>query len=326
MISGFRRREALAFLGAASVAAALVSVTLTTANASTTFVKNGSYQFASNYTDGSATPFVVSNSTLGYADASQHLGANGVDLSAGPSSYASSAVIVPLGRLSTLFNSSGVYVPPKIAGSSNLLLNLYFDTNGNGTYFGWGTHDPYFFVSEDGDSAASMEVPGSADFTTFAGEPGNGNSSVPVAGVMPMPTVRAAYANRTDGGVKDPLVWAWIGIQTNSAATTGFVTSVDGTPLVRAVPQPPSKLTGHAVCGVRASRHWVVSDYTGGRDRTFKYYISRGKVYAFQGAKTVTAGHSVGVVTHNGNNLKVTYFDGYGHFEALYVQHNNTPC
>jgi hypothetical protein len=138
--------------------------------------------------------------------------------------------------------------------------------------------------------------------------------------------LRSPYAGRGDGGDTNAEVWAWIGIQTSSSATAGYVTSVDGHALVTAIPQPASVLTGHAVCGIYASRLWVVSDYTGGRNRTFKYYVSRGARYVFEGTKTVDASHSVGVHTVNGSNLKVTYFGGYGHFRALFVAHNNTPC
>ncbi|HEY3952347.1 MAG TPA: hypothetical protein VGM53_03145 [Streptosporangiaceae bacterium] len=229
--------------GAAAVAA-LALTAAPAAQASAIYVKSGDYQFASNYTDGSSSPFLVSNSPFSYSDASQKIASNGVDLSVGGSpNYASSAVIVDLGKLDTLF-SNGQFVPPAITGSSNLAYNLYFDVNGDGTYFGWGSHDPYVFTSENGDAAASMEngSDGQADFTTFSGEAGAGNSALDstpypdgLSGVMTMTDVQKAFEARTDDGTTDPEVWAWIGIQTSPDAS-GYVTSIDGTPLVSQVP------------------------------------------------------------------------------------------
>jgi hypothetical protein len=227
--------------GAAAVAA-LALTAAPAAQASAIYVKNGDYQFASNYTDGSSSPFLVSSKPFSYPDASESLASNGVGLSvSGSPDYASSAVIVDLGKLDTLF-SNGQFVPPAITGSSNLAYNLYFDVNGDGTYFGWGSHDPYVFTSENGDAAASMEnsSQGEADFTTFSGEAGAGNSALDSAqypdglsGAMPMTDVQKAFEARTDGGTTDPEVWAWIGIQTAPDAT-GHVTSVGNVNLVKA--------------------------------------------------------------------------------------------
>jgi hypothetical protein len=229
--------------GAAAVAA-LALTAAPAAQASAIYVKNGDYQFASNYTEGSSSPFLVSNSPFSYSDASQKIASNGVDVSvSGSPAYASSAVIVDLGKLDTLF-SNGQFVPPAFVGSSNLVYNLYFDVNGDGTYFDWGSHDPYVFTSENGDAAASMEnsSEGEADFTTFSGEAGAGNSTLDspaypggLSGVMSMTDVQKAFEDRTDSGTADPEVWAWIGIQTAPDAT-GYVTSVNGTPLVSQVP------------------------------------------------------------------------------------------
>jgi len=67
-----------------AVAASLTGVLLAAgpASAAPVYAKGGSYQFASNYTDGSSSPWLVSNSPFSYQDASQSLGANGVTLSA----------------------------------------------------------------------------------------------------------------------------------------------------------------------------------------------------------------------------------------------------
>jgi hypothetical protein len=205
----------------------------------TYYSKNGSYQFASNYTDGSSTPFLVSNSPFGYSDAAQTLGATkggpGVDLSvSGSPSYASSAVIVGLGKLDSLF-SNGQFAPPVINGSGNLQYNLYFDTNANAEYFGWGTHDPYSYAGMDGDNAACMgaanNTSDNADFTCFPGETATAGGPA-LSGQMTMEQVQAAFEARTDGGTTNPEVWAWIGIQTSPDAT-GYVTSVNGIPLVK---------------------------------------------------------------------------------------------
>jgi len=87
-------------------------------------------------------------------------------------------VIVDLGKLSTLFNSTGQVTPPAVTGTGlgNVVYNLYFDTDNDGTYFGWGSHDPNSYTGMNGDSAASMgpvnNASDQADFTTFADQLG----------------------------------------------------------------------------------------------------------------------------------------------------------
>ncbi len=207
------------------------------ASAAPVYAKNGSYQFASNYTDGTSTPFLVSNSPFSYTDASQSLGAGGVTISATGPAYASSGVIVDLGKLSTLFNSTGQFTPPAVTGTGlgNAVYNLYFDTNGDHTYFGWGSHDPYSYTGMSGDSAASMgpvsNTSDQADFTTFGGQPGASDLGGKLTGQMNMEAVQQAFSNRTDGGTTDPEVWAWIGVQT-TPDQTATITSVNNTPLV----------------------------------------------------------------------------------------------
>jgi len=221
-----------------AVAASLTGVILAAgpASAAPVYAKGGSYQFASNYTDGSSTPFMVSNSPFSYQDASQSLGANGVTVSATASNYASSGVIVDLGKLSTLFDSSGNFVPPKVSGTGTdfpqVLYNLYFDTSGNGQYFGWdGSHDPYSYTSMNGDSAASMGQVNTggdqADFTTFASQQGVNDLGGALTGQKSMEAVQQAFANNT-GGTTDPEVWAWIGVQTTpNPNQTANITSVN---------------------------------------------------------------------------------------------------
>ena len=102
-----------------AVAASLTGVVWAAAPASAApvYAKNGTYQFASNYTDGSSTPFLMSDKPFSYPDSSQSLGAGGVTLSATGSNYASSGVIVDLGHLSDLFGSNGNYAAPQVGGA-----------------------------------------------------------------------------------------------------------------------------------------------------------------------------------------------------------------
>src|SRR5690348_11250868 len=197
-------RKAILTLGAAVVAAAAVAVPAA-ASAAPVYAKNGTYQFASNYTDGSSTPFLVSNSPFSYPDSSQSLGASGVTISAKGSAYASSGVIVDLGKLSTLFNSSGQFTPPQVGGTGTdfpkVDYNLYFDTNGNSTYFGWGSHDPYSYTGDmNGDNAAAMGQVNSAgdtaDFSNFGGQASTPGGPA-LAGTMSMKDVKDAFAART---------------------------------------------------------------------------------------------------------------------------------
>ena len=233
-----------------AVAASLTGVILAAgpASAAPVYAKGGTYQFASNYTDGSSTPFLVSNSPFSYSDASQSLGANGVTLSAKGSVYASSGVIVDLGKLSSLFDSTGNYVAPAVTGTGTnfpkVLYNLYFDTNGNGTYFGWGSHDPYSYTAMNGDNAAAMgdvnSTSSTADFSNFGGQASTPGGPA-LAGTMSMTDVKDAFANRTDGGTIDPEVWAWIGVQTTPDQTAA-ITAVDGHNLVSTYAAPVTGL------------------------------------------------------------------------------------
>ena len=217
-----------------AVAASLVGVVWAAAapaSAATAYAKNGTYQFAS-YTPVNSNHFVVSNKPLSYPDASQSLGANGANLNA--SGSGDSGVIAPLGHLSGLFNDKN-YVPPAIVGNNLEGYNLYFDTNGDGTYLGWpqnGSVDPYILNDYNGDTAASMGPVNNnndqANFTTFAGGQGASDLNGTLKGAMTMEQVRAAFA---DAG-RDPLVWAWIGLGDGVTTGPGYVTSVNGKYLV----------------------------------------------------------------------------------------------
>lgn len=283
---------------AASLAAVLGTAWTTMAvpaSAAAVYQKNGTYQFAS-YTPATSGNFVVSNKPLSYSDASQSLGANGVNLNA--SGSGDSGVIVPLGRLSSLFNADGKFVPPTIVGSNLEGYNLYFDTNADDTYFGWaqnGSIDPYILTSFEGDTAASLGTVNNtndqADFTTFAGEPGASNLDGTLTGTMTMEAVRTAYANRTDGNPDtNPLVWAWIGLGDGVTSGPGYVTSVDGTPLVTEVPavNPVKGLTATAKF-TNLTANWNAS--RGATSYKVTVTTHRGAVTVFAATVTLTTLH-----------------------------------
>jgi hypothetical protein len=239
--------------GAAAIAAASAGALAPgVANAATTtatYTQNGSYQFASDTYDydGTTGNYIVNDSPESHTDSSQSLGSDGVDLSIEPgtSGYADSGVIIRLGTLSSLFNSSGTYVGPTIAGSSNLGVNFYFGTNGSTTSFGT-LNGSDVLTSAAGDNYASIGVGGtSADFTTFASYTGTDTSFTALSGSVSMPDVLADYKSEFGNeSVKtaDPEVWAWIGIS-GDAADTGHVTSVNGADLVNS---PTYTATGGA--------------------------------------------------------------------------------
>lgn len=271
-----------------AVAASLTGVVWAAAPASAApvYAKSSAYQFASNYTDGTSSPFLVSNNPFSYPDSSQSLGANGVTLSATGSSYASSGVIVKLGNLSDLFDSNGNYVPPQIGGTGpnfpKVDYNLYFDTNNNGNYFGWGSHDPYSYTGDmSGDNAAAMGQVNSAgdtaDFSNFGGQ-ASGPGGPQLTGTMSMQDVRQAFANRTDGGTQNPVVWAWIGVQT-SPDQTATITSVNNSPLVSTYAAP--------VTGLK-----VTPGYT--------------SLTAAWKASSAATGYTVTVTQHNGSTTIAT--------------------
>lgn len=267
-----------------AVAASLMGVVWTAAapaSAATVYAKNGTYQFAS-YTPATSGKFIVSNKPLSYSDASQSLGANGVNLNA--SGSGDSGVIVPLGHLSSLFNDTN-YVPPAIVGSNLEGYNLYFDTSGDGTYFGWaqdGSIDPYILTDFNGDTAASMgpvnNTNDQADFTTFSNYQGASDLNGTLTGQMTMEKVRAAFA---DAG-RDPLVWAWIGVGDGTTTGPGYVTSVDGKSLVQyAAPVTGLKATS-GYSSVTAT--WKASNGA----QSYQVTVTRHNGTVVRGSATVT--------------------------------------
>lgn len=236
-----------------AAAAAALAVTGLGAAAGTahadTLTQHGTYYFNSdsaNVNSGDntirATPFSP-NSV--FPDASQQLTANGVQLSATGGS--DSGVIYPLGHLSSLFNSNGQFVPPVIDGTGLENYNLYFDTSGDGTFFGYpATATAYTYSSFDGDNKCALgPVNGAAPSVSCDGTWSGNNASTTAIPDAPanepytMTKIRAFFAANTTGDT-DPLVWAWIGIGDNASGTvTGTVTSVDGSNLVTDTPPPP---------------------------------------------------------------------------------------
>jgi hypothetical protein len=181
-----------------------------TAGAATTYSSTGDYQFASNtggpgLTGSSDTYFRVGNDPFGYTQSSQALAADGVDLSVNPDNgYADSGVIVPLGTIanSGLLASDGSLNLPDLKGSSNLQVNIYFDTNGDGKYFSFNSDGVY--EGSDGDTYAITS-----------------GKAVPAATV-------SADENTTEGTKTE--IWAWVGIDstTNGTPVTGYVSAVNG--------------------------------------------------------------------------------------------------
>jgi hypothetical protein len=208
-----------AVLGAAALTAGLAGTgpAAHAAAAAPQWVPAFGYQFFSN-TGGpgvSGQPFwQKSDSPLGYAQASQTLGSNGVNLSVSPDSTppyngsAGSGVIVPLGTVASshLLDSFGNLTEPAITGSQNLTVRIIFDTNGDGTYFEWNSSG--VFVSTGGDGNWFV-APG---------------SPVPASAVQ-------AFENPAEG--PNTPIWAWIQLEdfTPGTTATGNVYSVAGQPL-----------------------------------------------------------------------------------------------
>lgn len=224
----------------------------------TTYTQNGSYAFAtSSNTVEAHNEF--SDAPLSYSDASQSLGPNGVNLFA--ANGADAGVVVPLGRLDSLFNADGKFLPPVIEGQNLEGYNLYFDTSGSDTFLGFPGGDSVFLdqgasdtpLPYDGTNKAAMGVPDNtgdtASFdTVWAGQ----NSTVIPANTatITMEQVKNDFASNPDGDT-NPLVWAWIGVGDNQTGPNGYVTSVDGVNLVNTVvttppPPPVCTTTGNA--------------------------------------------------------------------------------
>lgn len=207
--------------GAATVAtvalmgsAALLAGSTAAGAATDSYTPTGGYQFASNtggpgLTGSSDTYFRVSNDPLSYSESSQTPAADGVDLSVDPdtNNYADSGVIVLLGTVASsgLLQSDGTLSLPEFKGSTNLQVNIYFDTNGDGKYFSFNSDGVY--EGADGDTYAISN-----------------DQAIPASTVT-------ADENTTLKGSTE--IWAWVGIDstTDGTAVTGNVSSVEGQPL-----------------------------------------------------------------------------------------------
>lgn len=209
------------------------------------YAKAFNYQFDS---DGPATGNVNV-----YADAPQHdssdsqtLGANGVHLSDPAGASGDSGVVVPLGRLDSLFGPGNTYRPLNVVGSGlEGSYNLYIDTSGNGTYFGWSAPGPYADSGGNLQGDTKFSVPFGSSSTAILG--GYANEGL-LGGAFATGTsytlqqVEAAYHNH-DATDPDPLVWAWIGTGDSSSDENGYVTSVDGRDLVSATVTAPAPVS-----------------------------------------------------------------------------------
>jgi hypothetical protein len=199
------------------------------ASAAPVYVKNGTYQFASNtggpgLSGSNDTYWRASGNPLTYPQASQSLGATGVGLSVIPDStapyngYADSGVIVPLGTIASsgLLQSDGSLNLPTWTGSSNIQANIYFDTNGDGQPFAFNSDGVY--EGSNGDSYVTT-----------------GNQPVPASAVT---------ADENPGLGTNTQIWAWLGIDSSAAGqtATGLVTSVNGTNLVSEYAAPVTGL------------------------------------------------------------------------------------
>lgn len=210
-----------------------------------TYTKNGDYQFAASSASVSAHN-EFSNSPLSYSDASQTLGPNGVNLSV--AGTADAGVVVPLGRLHSLFNADGQFVPPVIVGSNLEGYNLYFDTSASDTYLGYPGGSAVFLDQGqsdtppyDGTNKCAMGVingtsPSVECDSVWAGQPTGAIPDAPANEPYTMQQIRTFFKNNTNGNT-NPLVWAWIGAgdgATNNSVPS-YVTSVNGTKLVNTV-------------------------------------------------------------------------------------------
>lgn len=90
--------------------------------------------------------------------------------------------------------------------------------------------------------------------------------------------------------------------------------------------RPPSVLAAYADCGTYAKRHWAVSNFVGNRAVWFVSYVKRGGSYVRQGTKKVGFQNTVFVTTYRGNELKISYKDGYGKQKYAYAAPTKWAC
>ena len=118
-------RRAIVLTAAVAATATIgagIPLAATASAATATVHKAGHYQFASN----NGTTWKIRNHRVKFAAAAESLGTNGVDLTTAPTvkaGYADAGVIVKLGDLNSLFNSSGDFVPPAIVASNDTAVN-----------------------------------------------------------------------------------------------------------------------------------------------------------------------------------------------------------
>lgn len=291
----------------------LVAASPATAAPATTYQKNGNYSFASNTADYGSSTYRITPWAQTHSDSSQALGADGVGLSITPGSsgYADSGVIVDLGDLNSMFDSSGSYVAPAIVGSPDLSVNYYFATSGTLPPYALNASDVY--TGAAGNNYASMGAASgpldSAQFGTFCSDSGMDEAFTALGcNTLSMSQVQAAYqaANGTEGvATADPQIYAWIGLS-GSSAETGNVTSVNGTDLVTSPPPATATVTARNTCGTgQADYRWLVSD--SGVTAKVNVTVQTSAGWKWYGSKTVAAGASWAFATRNGWKIRAFY-------------------
>lgn len=169
----------------------------------------------------------------------EYLGPNGVQLeNIGVSGDV--GVVVPLGHLDSLTSLNPTIVGSGLEGAHN----LYIDTSGDGSYFGSGNSFPYADTAGNlhGDDKFSV-----SDSTPTLATPhccGYPGSSTLFANNNPLnlAQIQNAYKTNVIGAPLDPMVWAWYGVGDTAGTSTGYITSVNGVDLVKAVTPPPPVL------------------------------------------------------------------------------------
>lgn len=220
--------------GAAAGALALSAFTLApiggAATSTTTYAKAGSYQFASNEANGN---WQMSDTPISDPAGSESLGSGGVMLTASGNNsakYGTAAVVYPLGKLSTLFDSSGNYVPPTIKSTgATPYVNFYVDANGDGYPLSFSYNGAVY----EGPGGDNLFIPPSTSGGTIDTN-GWQQGNTLVSNGQTMKQVQADYAK--DTATTDPEVWASVGVQSgNTTTVTATVSAVGGHALVKAV-------------------------------------------------------------------------------------------
>ena len=174
-----------------------------------------------------------SNTPVRNADGSESLGRNGVNLR-NTGASGDSGVVVYLGHVDSLTSLTPAVTGHGLEGS----VNLYVGTSGGSEYFG-AAGFPYADLDGNLHGDVKFSVAGGATSTAELGGY-TGESTLFTPGTSyTLAQIKSVIAARIDGGVKNPMVWAWIGVGDVAGVSRGYVTSVDGQNLVSS-PAPVS--------------------------------------------------------------------------------------